>query len=220
MVTFIIALKSEAQPIIDKMNVMSDKTVYGREIICGKVVKINAQIVICGVGKVNAASAVQYAVDKLNTDKIINVGTAGGLNLSTEVGKLYSVPCAVQYDFDLAELNGTEIGTLNEYEEPYLPLSTPPLFPERKLATGDRFNDSKEDFSLLTKTLKADLRDMEGGAVAHACARLSVPCYIFKVVSDIAGRGSTPEQFGKNLLKCAETLGDNAEKIIEAVNNG
>lgn len=217
MITFIIALKSEAEPLIGKMNTSSDKTVFGREIIKGKLCGVKTQIVICGVGKVNAASATQYAVDKLKADKIVNVGTAGGLNPSVEVGRIYSVTEAVQYDFDLAALNGTETGTLNEYEEPYLAASTPAIFPEKRLATGDRFNDDKNDYKLLTKTLKADLRDMEGGAILHACTRLGVPCYLFKVISDVAGKGSTPEQFSKNLQECARSLSENAEKIIAAV---
>ena len=170
------------------------------------------------MGKVNAAAGTQYAIDCLGADKIINAGFAGGLNGGTKVGAVYGISHAAQYDFDLAAINGTPVGTLNEYPEPYMELATRPLFPLKKLATGDRFNDDKADYEFLTETLGADIRDMEGGAIAHVCRHAGVPCYSFKVISDVAGSGSTTEQFLKNIALCAEVLGENTEKIFEAVN--
>ena len=76
------------------------------------------------------------------------------------------------------------MGTLNEYSEPYLPLSLTPIYPLMKVGTGDRFNDDIADFNLLTKELGADIRDMELGAIAHVCRHASLPCYAFKAISE------------------------------------
>ncbi len=220
MTVFVIAMESEAEPLLYVMSEKSERSAHGRRVILGKIDGHDVGVVVCGVGKVNAAAGTQYAIDCLNADKIVNIGVAGGLNKSTEVGKIYSVSQAVQYDFDLVQLNKTPIGTLNEYKEPYLKLAVCPDYPERRLATGDRFNDSKRDFNLLTDVLNADIRDMECGAIAHVCQHAGVPCYSFKAISDVAGSGSTTRQFVLNLALCAKNLGENIKAIFKAVDNG
>lgn len=211
-------MESEAKPLIAQLTDVNFSDVYGKKLICGKLCGNKVCAVVCGVGKVNAACGAQYAIDVLKADAIVNIGVAGGLNDGVKVGKIYCVSHAVQYDFDLVQLNGTAIGTLNEFEENYLPLCTRKLYPLKRLATGDRFNDSKEDFRLLTEVLGADIRDMEGGAIAQACAHAGVPFYSFKAISDVAGSGSTTKQFLKNLQLCADRLRGEIKHIFEAVN--
>lgn len=220
MIVFVIAMESEAEPLLYKMVEKTERTVHERRVVCGKIDGKEVGVVVCGVGKVNAAAGTQYAVDCLNADKIVNIGVAGGMNKGTHVGSIYTISHAVQYDFDLIQLNGTRIGTLNEYKEPYLPLAQCPLFPAKRLATGDRFNDNKRDYLVISEMLNADIRDMEGGAIAHVCAHAGVPCYSFKAISDVAGAGSTTKQFALNLALCAKNLGENIEAIFEAVCNG
>lgn len=211
-------MESEARPVTDRMENAKESEAHGRKVVRGYLRGKKTAVVVCGVGKVNAAAGTQYAIDCLGADKIINAGFAGGLNGGTKVGAVYGISHAAQYDFDLAAINGTPVGTLNEYPEPFMELATRPLFPLKKLATGDRFNDDKADYEFLTETLNADIRDMEGGAIAHVCRHAGVPCYSFKVISDVAGSGSTTEQFLKNIALCAKVLGENTEKIFEAVN--
>lgn len=213
-------MESEAAPLLYAMTDKRESNVHGRKVISGKIDGREVGVVVCGVGKVNAAAGAQYAIDRMGADKIINIGVAGGLNKGTEVGKIYSISHAVQYDFDLVQLNKTSIGTLNEYAEPYLKLAVCHLYPEKRLATGDRFNDSKHDFLLLTDRLNADIRDMEGGAIAHVCTHAGVPFYAFKAISDVAGAGSTTAQFTLNLALCAKNLGGNIKAIFRAVDNG
>lgn len=219
MIVFVIAMQSEADPLLSVMTVESDKTVYGRRVITGSLCGKRTAAVVCGVGKVNAGAGAQYAIDCLGADKIVNIGVAGGLNGLTRVGEIYGISGAVQYDFDLVAMNGTKMGTLNEYSEPYLALQTPAVYPLKKLASADRFNDDKADFELLTKELKADIRDMEGGAIAHVCRHADIPFCAFKAISDVAGAGSTTEQFFNNLKLCAEKMKTEIVKIFEAVSD-
>lgn len=212
MKVFVIAMHGEAEPILDKIygkngekrgsyaEIINGKTVY-RGNFYGEMVGV----IVCGVGKVNAACEAQFAIDNMGADEIINIGVAGGLNESVKIGEIYSISEAVQYDFDLTQLNGTEIGTLDECDKNYLPVNCGG-YPERRLATGDRFNDSKDDYDLLTKVLNADIRDMEGAAIAQVCMHAGVPFRSFKIISDVAGSGSTTEQYAKNLLLCLQKL--------------
>ncbi|MCM1546168.1 MAG: 5'-methylthioadenosine/S-adenosylhomocysteine nucleosidase [Clostridiales bacterium] len=218
MTVFVIAMESEAEPLIVNMTGVTRSYVYDKNIYRGKLCGQEVCAVVCGVGKVNAAAGAQYAIDRLGADIIVNIGVAGGLNDGLQIGKIYGISHAVQYDFDLVQLNGTEIGTLNEFEENYLPLQTRNIYPLKRLATGDRFNDSEDDFRLLTNVLHADIRDMEGGAIAQVCIHAGVPFYSFKAISDLAGSGSTTEQFTRNLHACTVRLNNDIQKIFEAVN--
>ncbi len=208
-------MDKEAEPVIAAMDNKKESKICGKRVICGTLYSEEASVVICGVGKVNAACGTQFAIDVLRAETVINVGFAGALNGGMNVGDIYSVSKVVQYDFDLTQLNGNEIGTLDEFRENYLSLDICGNFPQKKLATGDRFNDSKEDFKLLTETLVADLRDMEGGAIAQVCIHANIKCYEYKIVSDIAGSGSTTEQYLKNIKLCANTFSGNLEKIFK-----
>lgn len=217
MICFVIAMEKEARPVIEAITKKTEKTVYGKTVVTGELFGKNVSVIICGVGKVNAASGAQYAIDVLRADKIINLGVAGALNGDMNVGGVYSITHAVQYDFDLTQINGTEIGTLDEFEENWLSLSINSSFPRKRLATGDRFNDSAEDYKLLTDVLRADIRDMEGGAIAQVCAHSNTEFYSYKIISDVAGSESTPEQYFQNLDKCFLSLKDNLAKIFNEV---
>ena len=220
MTVFVIAMDSEAQAVICNLASATRSTSCGKKIIRGTLCGKQTAVVICGVGKVNAACGVQYAIDALAADKIINMGVAGGLNANMRPCEIYGISEAVQYDFDLAQLNGTSIGTLNEFDRAYLPLNTTNRYALKRIGTGDRFNDSPLDFKLLTDTLKADIRDMECAAMAQVCIHAGVEFYAFKGISDVAGSGSTTEQFTKNLAECNAKLAAAVPEIFMDVDNG
>lgn len=210
-------MNNEAEPVISAMKIERDIRICGKRAVIGSLFGQNIGVVVCGVGKVNAAMGTQIAVDELGAEKIINIGVAGGLNETLEVAKIYEICAVVQYDFDLADINGTAIGTLDECKENYLPLALSNIYPAKKLGTGDRFNDSKADYNLLTKELKADIRDMECGAVAQVCMHANIPCHAFKIISDLAGSDSTFEQYKNNLKLCFETLTNELKNVINAL---
>ena len=169
------------------------------------------RLYVAGIGKVNAAAATMKAICEGATE-IWNAGLAGGFGGGIEIGDVFAVDRAVEYDFDLAQLNGTAVGVLNEYDTPYLEVArfdipaASGIRGWRTLATGDHFNDSEADYDLIVSTLGATLRDMEGGAIAHVCKRSGVPCHLVKCVSDVAGRGSMTGQFEQALRTCLKRL--------------
>lgn len=124
-----------------------------------------------------------------------------------EVGELFAVRAAVEYDFDLSALNGTEVGTLNERTSPYIPLATraEDVYPLEVLGTGDRFSDDETDLPLLRR-LGIGLRDMEGAAIAHVCETAGIPFRSLKCVSDVHGKKSMTGQYRDNLAFCLTHL--------------
>ncbi len=196
MIGVVIAMQSEADILLDEMQIIRSLKVSGKEIHVGKAYGKDLALCVCGVGKVNAALGAQILISKFDAEKLLNFGVSGGLNSTTELCQVYQISAAVQFDFDLVQLNGTKMGTLNEYAENYLALNLFDLpLPKRKLGTADRFNDSASDYELLTQELGADIRDMEGGAIVQAAYAAELPVFSVKAISDIAGSGSTTEQY-------------------------
>ncbi len=207
MIGAVIAMQSEADILLDQMNITRSLNISSKNVHVGTAFGKNIAVCVCGVGKVNAALGTQLLVSKFDVEQIINFGVAGSLNANTKLCEIYQISNAVQFDFDLVQLNGTKIGTLNEYTENYLKLNMLNLpFEKRKLGTADRFNDSLTDYKLLTETLNADIRDMEGGAIVQAAYAATLPVYSIKAISDVAGSGSTTEQFLINKDKALQNL--------------
>ena len=162
-------------------------------------------MIVSGIGKVNAAMAAQKAID-LGAEEIINFGLAGGFG-DFEVGDLAEVEKAVEYDFDIDQLNHRGVGVLDEMDTPYLPLETTGKFRKVTLMTGDRFNDSDADLELMQK-LGGTVRDMEGAAITHVCLANKVKCRALKCISDVHGKGSMTRQFEDNRERALKCLKD------------
>ena len=216
MIGAVIAMQSEADILLDQMEIYRSLTVSGKNVHVGKAFGKDVAVCVCGVGKVNAALGAQLLVSKFDAEKLLNFGVAGGLNKSTELCAVYQIGEAVQFDFDLTQLNGGKIGTLDEYEENYLKLNLLKAdLPLKKLGTSDRFNDSAEDYKLLTSELDADIRDMEGAAIVQAAYAAELPVYSVKAISDVAGSGSTTEQFLANKDRALQNLKARLGEIFE-----
>ena len=207
MIGAVIAMQCEADILLQDMKISRTLTVSGKKVHVGMAYGKETAVCVCGVGKVNAALGAQLLVSKFDAKKLLNFGVAGGLNAGTELCAVYQINEAVQFDFDLTQLNGTKIGTLDEYKENYLALNHfATKLPLKKLGTSDRFNDSPADYKLLTEELKADIRDMEGGAIVQAAFSAELPVYSVKAISDVAGSGSTTEQYLANRDKALQNL--------------
>lgn len=204
---YVIAMDCEAACVRDRMADAFASREYGRTVVSGRLGGERVLLVVSGVGKSNAAAATQFAIQS-GADEIVNLGVCGGFEPQMKIGDLYEVDRAVQYDFDLAQLNGTAVGVLNERTSPYIPLRTTGRYPAKTLATGDHFNDNTADLPLLA-SLGAGLRDMEGAAVAHVCETAGVPCRALKCVTNVLGAGATG-QYAENLARCLAVLAEAA----------
>jgi adenosylhomocysteine nucleosidase len=174
------------------------------------------RLYVSGIGKVNAAAATQQAIGD-GAREIWNVGVAGGFDAAHDVGDCLVIDRAVEYDFDLSEVNGTRVGVHDERTTPYFACADDfaPHLPRATLATGDRFGDSDADLATLAD-LGATVRDMEGAAVAHVCERNGVPCRVLKSLSDVHGKGSMVGQYQLNRDRALASLSASLREIFRA----
>lgn len=139
----------------------------------------DVDLVITGVGKVAAATvtatelarrAAQGSLDGLT---VINIGTAGALR--PEVAGLFTPGRVLNHDFSAEAIRALGFEAIDELQTPG---------DATVLATGDLFVSDPEVRDRLAQ--RAHLVDMEGYAVAWACAQAGVPCHLVKHVSDNA----------------------------------
>ena len=87
MIGIIVALYSEAEKLLDKLENMTQFNIADKKAFKGLLDGHDAIIVISGIGKVSAALTTQKVIDLYNPDFIINFGTAGGMNDSVKILK-------------------------------------------------------------------------------------------------------------------------------------
>lgn len=217
MIGAVVAMDGEAEILLSQMEIETISSLYGKPVYVGTAFGKDVLLVVCGVGKVNAAAGACAAIQK-GAGVVFNFGVAGSLHGNTEVSEVYAIEKAVQYDFDLVQLNGGKIGTLDGETENFLHLTVPDAldFPRRTLGSGDRFNDSATDHDLLL-SLGCDIREMEAAAIAQVCKYAGVPVVSVKAISDVYGTGSTTEQFKKNFKLALLNLKAHMKEILEAI---
>lgn len=138
-------------------------------------------MVLTGIGKTAAAVAVSRALasmGSLDDVVVVNLGTAGALRPG--LSGLQEPVAVINHD-----LSADAIRALGHDPRERLCLRSGdgPV-----LATGDLFVSDPQVRDALAR--RADLVDMEGYAVAYACAEFGVPVHLLKHVSDNADEGA------------------------------
>jgi len=135
-----------------------------------------AQLIHCGVGKINAALAASEAISRFRPRMVVNYGTAGAVHSGAK--GLLRVGRVIQRDMDA---------------EPLAPRGTTPFSSVPRMiesgepgiccATGDSFVRAPDEW---LKAQRADVVDMELFAIAETCRRAGVPWWACKYVTDSA----------------------------------
>ena len=85
---------------IKNINKLYELTFYEAELNNQKIILVES-----GVGKVNAARTTQILIDNYHPDVVYNIGVAGGIANSLEVGDIVVSSSLVQHDFDITAFN-------------------------------------------------------------------------------------------------------------------
>nr|WP_124711587.1 nucleosidase [Gordonia insulae] len=144
-------------------------------------VPADTRLLITGIGKVRAATALTRALagdGDVPVRQVVNVGTAGALH--DHHAGLYLPSVVVEHDISATELRAMGYPVVDRWEMAGGDGTV--------LASGDTF--VADPGRRATLAAIADLVDMEGCAVAHVSAEFGVPCRMVKVVSDSADEGA------------------------------
>ena len=198
---------------------ISIKIIYDLEFLTGVINKSNIILVKSGVGKVNASRTTQILIDKFDVDYVLNVGSAGGVNESFNIGDIIIGTKVVQHDFDVSAF-GREKGMVPDVGKFFCSdevlVNRLISFSDLSLvlrsgivASGDRFITDINVKDFICNEFGADCIEMEGAAVAQVCFLCRKPFVIIRSISD-KPNGSNNIDFDKFLrvasLNCAKII--------------
>jgi adenosylhomocysteine nucleosidase len=191
-------------------------TLNGRDIV----------IVVCGVGKVNAAMCAFALIDKFSPEVVINSGVAGAVSPLVTIGDLVVATKSVEHD-----MNTTALG--DKQGEVSFPSGTVTYFdcdqkvssalskacqniPDTKvfsgvIASGDLFVSDRSQRLRIHERFDALACEMEGAAIGHVCYSCKVPYAIIRAISD-----DLDENKGMDFVKFTQLA---SQKTVTAITN-
>lgn len=100
----IVAMREELAVVLERLRDSHTRQRAGMTFHCGTYLGKPVVAVVCGVGKVNAATCTQLLISEFAVGRIINIGIAGGLAPGIVPGDVVIADSLVQHDMDLQAL--------------------------------------------------------------------------------------------------------------------
>jgi adenosylhomocysteine nucleosidase len=132
-----------------------------------------ANCYVTGMGKINAASTAARLIERHKPKRVINLGTAGGITVTSGIHQCTTF-------------------TQRDYHNPFdTPHAITTVGDGLVLSTGDNFVEN-------TSNIDADLVDMEAYAIARVCEDTNTPFFCWKYITDEANT-SSEDAFTQNI---------------------
>jgi len=137
-----------------------------------------------GWGKVAAAGATQYAIDRWNPEILINLGTCGGFEGLVNRYEILLIDRTIIYD--IKEAMGDSKGAIADYSTDIdlSWLNYPDTLRKTVLVSADR-DLVPEEIEVLKKDYQAIAGDWETGAIAYTCGRNNKKLLAIRGVTDL-----------------------------------
>lgn len=224
MIGIICAMQIEADGILalcgDKSSREINKMTFTSGVLNGK----DVVIVVCGVGKVNAAMCAVTLINAYQPELVINSGVAGALSPMVSVGDIVVGTKAAEHDMNTTALgdprgeimfpdgnktffecdktaSGLLFNVCREIEDTKVVQGI--------IASGDIFVSERRQRMRINDTFGAMACEMEGAAIGHVCWRCGVPFAILRAISD-----DLNENKGMDFVKFCELA---AKKTVFAI---
>ena len=189
MIGIICAEEKEMLEIKKLMINIKEKNIYEKAFYIGNIENKEIVLVKCNVGKVNSARVCQMLIDNFDIELVINVGTAGSVDNSLDIGDVVVGTKLVQYDFDVTSFGRKlgEIENIGEYIEVDNDLLS--LFDEINIkkgiiASGDKFIVNSEEKDNIRNIFNALCIEMEGASIAQVCYLDKIPFLVIRSITD------------------------------------
>jgi len=199
------------------MNTIEEKNIYEKTFYMGDIEKREVVLVKCNVGKVNSARVTQMMIDNFDVELIINVGTAGSVDNSLEIGDVVIATELVQYDFDVTPF-GRKLGEIENIGESIkvdnelLNLFDGMDIKKGIIASGDKFIVNREEKDNIRNIFKALCIEMEGASIAQTCYLDKIPFLVIRSITDKLD-GSSKVDF-ETFLKSSSKVAANILKEV------
>ena len=193
------AMEQEVETLLEQMENKTAFAKAGSTFYEGKLAGLDAVVVQCGIGKVNAALCVQILCDCFGVTHVVNTGIAGSLSADLDIGDLVISRDAMYHDFDCVHF-GYPMGKVPGMDVVAFPADeklsdlayaaaeevNPGHTRRGRVASGDCFVADKAVKDRIIEITGALCTEMEGAAIAQTAYRNGVPFVIIRAISDKA----------------------------------
>lgn len=220
------AMDEELDSLLSKMTLKNSFEIFDLTFYECEIDNINAVLVKCGVGKVNAARCTQIMIDNIKVDYIINVGIAGGLTSDLDVCDIVVGEQLVQHDFDI---------TAFDHEKGYIPnigtyIDTDEYLRKIAIDNGDGYNVhlgviasgdifvTEENMSTkINNKFNALCVEMEGASIAQVCYLSHIPFLIIRSISDSPKKGNNKITYEEFIKISSNIVSEYVNKILKSL---
>lgn len=229
MIGIIGAMEEEVTALKNEMSITEEKKIHQIQFYVGSIEQRKVVLMQGGIGKVNAAYATTIMMEHFAIDLLINIGSAGGLDLQENVGDVVVASSVIHHDFDCTAF-GRAFG-----EIPDMPLAFEASSQHMEIVTkcledlelsyhvglivsGDQFIAQKQQVETIQKHFpKAIAAEMEAASVAQIAYLYRVPFVILRSLSDVFGKGNSDMQFDTYLTLASKNSALLTKKVIGAL---
>lgn len=212
----IFAMEEELNALKGYLNIDNEFNLFNLKFYEASIGNVKCILVQSGIGKVNAARTTQVLIDNMKVDYIFNIGVAGGIDSSLNVGDVVVGTKLVQHDFDITAFNHEkgyipDLGkyiSCDEYLIKLVKEIDSNILPG-VIASGDIFCTDDKMASKIHNKFDALCVEMEGASIAQVCYLCNVPFLIIRSISD------TPNN--NNAVTFDEFLDMSSKKVAEVM---
>lgn len=210
------AMKEEIEAVKEMATNTTKETYSGIEFVSGKIFDVNVVIAVCGIGKVFAAICAQTMILKYSPDIIINVGVAGALSNTLNIGDIAIADSVVQYDMDTTPV-GDPLGLISGINIINFPCEKQCVsllkdccnelgynYNVGVIASGDKFVNGKDLKKMITDNFNAVSCEMEGGSIGHVCYVNNTDFCVLRAMSD-SGDENSHNDYAESLAKASNS---------------
>lgn len=192
------AMESEVEVLVSQLDSKRQTEKAESVFYEGTLNGVDAVVVRCGIGKVNAALCVQMLCDIFHVTHVVNTGIAGSLTAQLDIGDLVISEDAMYHDVDCCnfgyvpgQMPGMPVSFVADPDLVKLAFAAaeavnPGHSRIGRIASGDQFVCQQELKERIIAVSSALCTEMEGAAIAHAAYRNSLPFVIIRAISDKA----------------------------------
>jgi adenosylhomocysteine nucleosidase len=228
----LMAMAPELAALRSRMSNLRESTEHGVPVTRGELADQPVIAVLCGIGKVAAATAATAVVVGERPRVLISAGVAGGVRRDVATGTLLVVSGAVEHDYDLRPFvpdpahgfGGPRMWRAAEEEVTALheaarrtshALAEPVAVLDAWTATGDHVvTDRQKHTDIRALGASVACVDMETAAVAYVAEALGVPWAGLRVISDEADETLEVDPVLTRALDAGTLLADVLERYV------
>jgi adenosylhomocysteine nucleosidase len=213
------ALDDEVNRIAQALSDTSTHTEAGVSVVSGTFGDLSVVVTAAGMGLVNAGATTQYLITKYAPEALLFSGIAGSLNPQLDINDVIIGRDLHYLDSDMDFIGDSAPFMHVFHSDPQLVELADSVLAQLDvnhltgvIVSGNRFITGERKAGVLEQVPGADAVEMEGAAIAHICARNSVPCLILRAMSDKADLDSI---YQSDDFDTAAFVKNAAETVIE-----